>query len=548
MPRPVSGEEVSIRELVQCNVVVDDEQHTCTFRIPSYQRPYAWTDRECCDLYDELYGLWQDDFPLAMNAPGGQREWMFLGSVVLALMEGDCVSVVDGQQRVTTLSILLSAIRAASGGDDVIDGLLGSPVVPKLKLRDEDRTFFTSQIVGGGLFAQNDPMLQATNEAQRNIVRNAMVFKRMLSEHFQGNVQQLRSLRDFILDQVLVIRTISYDPSAAFPMFMALNGKGMDLSNSDMIKAFVIESKTYENGEVKSDYARLWQERETDLIEIRHRTEEFGEMLEHIRLIYKRAKARKTLYEELQAVFNADDSLNPSQAHPCPVYDEIVSPYAMACQNILHATYPAASQTHHHLEPSIRSSLQWLNRLNFADWRAVVMLLFKRGFGVEVVERFLKKYERLMAYYIVTRRTNSTRVTRYVHLIDELNGYNGDMAAFNSNVVELTNEEKRQFLDALNDDVYKVLPLATVKYLLSRLNSFVSDIGAAIDLDTISVEHILPQTPADDIQEQNPTRQWGAWWSQPECVVQWTHRLGNLVPISGRVNSRAQNFSFDRKK
>lgn len=545
MPRPVLGEEVSILELLQCNVAVNDEQRTCRFRIPSYQRPYAWTDRECCDLYDELHGRWLDDFARGMNDPNGQREWMFLGSVVLALMEGDCVSVVDGQQRLTTLSILLSAIRAASGGDDVIGGLLGSQIAPKLRLRDEDRTFFASQIVSGNLFALNDPMLQTANQAQRNIVRNAMVFKRMLSEHFQGDVQRLRSFRDFILDQVLVIRTISYDPAAAFPMFMALNGKGMDLSNSDMIKAFVIESKTYEDGEVRADYARLWQERESDLIEIRHRPEEFGEMLEHIRLIHKRAKAKVTLYQELLSVFNADDNLSPSQARPCPVYDEIVSPYAMACQNILRATYPAASNTPY--EQSIRSSLQWLNRLNFADWRAVVMLLFKRGFGVAAVERFLKRYERLMAYYIVTRRTNSTRVTRYVHLIDELNGYNGDMAAFNSHVVELSSEEKQQFLDALNDDVYNALPLATVKYLLSRLNSFVSAIGTAIDLDTISVEHVLPQTTADDLQEQNPERQWGAWWTQPECA-EWTHRLGNLVPISGRVNSRAQNFSFDRKR
>jgi len=77
------------------------------FSIPRYQRPYAWTPEQAGELLDDL--LWA-----AFTKPSlDDADPYFLGSVVLVKAESDAhAEVVDGQQRLTTLTILLSALRA----------------------------------------------------------------------------------------------------------------------------------------------------------------------------------------------------------------------------------------------------------------------------------------------------------------------------------------------------------------------------------------------------------------------------------------------------
>jgi uncharacterized protein with ParB-like and HNH nuclease domain len=83
------------------------------YEIPSFQRPYAWTEEEAGDLFDDLYDFY-------VNEP--EDEQYFLGSIVL-VKEDDKphAEVIDGQQRLTTLTILISAITSKLSGEDRSD-------------------------------------------------------------------------------------------------------------------------------------------------------------------------------------------------------------------------------------------------------------------------------------------------------------------------------------------------------------------------------------------------------------------------------------------
>src|SRR3954471_7839175 len=87
----LKAEKRSLRKLLS----VEEQQ----FRIPPYQRPYAWTSEQVDDLWDDLAG----------NVTGSH----FLGSVVLSSEEEMRPQVIDGQQRLTTLMLLLSVLRDA---------------------------------------------------------------------------------------------------------------------------------------------------------------------------------------------------------------------------------------------------------------------------------------------------------------------------------------------------------------------------------------------------------------------------------------------------
>jgi hypothetical protein len=122
------------------------------FKIPAYQRPYAWTTEQARELFDDLL-----DF---MKARPGEIEEMapyFLGSIVLIktdnLPDSD---VVDGQQRLTTLTLLLSAIRAsveAHNANDITQliyekgsQILGTHDRFRLSLRERDREFLQKYV------------------------------------------------------------------------------------------------------------------------------------------------------------------------------------------------------------------------------------------------------------------------------------------------------------------------------------------------------------------------------------------------------------------
>ena len=115
--------------------------------IPSYQRPYAWTVDQASELFDDLKSFYDTE----------GEEGYFLGSIVLIKSEDRPISeVIDGQQRLTTLTILLAAMACAHDGTDK-DELKGYVVEPgkkvekiepkpRLSLRERDRIFFRKYV------------------------------------------------------------------------------------------------------------------------------------------------------------------------------------------------------------------------------------------------------------------------------------------------------------------------------------------------------------------------------------------------------------------
>ena len=81
------------------------------YNIPSYQRPYSWTIQEAGILFDDLYDFYKNE---------DKEENYFLGSIVLIKQDDYPKSdVIDGQQRLTTLTILLAVIaHSLSDSDD----------------------------------------------------------------------------------------------------------------------------------------------------------------------------------------------------------------------------------------------------------------------------------------------------------------------------------------------------------------------------------------------------------------------------------------------
>jgi uncharacterized protein with ParB-like and HNH nuclease domain len=97
------------------------------FTIPNYQRPYAWTTDEAGELIEDLLIAIENG-----EKPVNELNPYFLGSIVLIKGDGPRSQIVDGQQRLVTLTILLSAIRSLVGDKEAKD-------ISKRIYEEEDR-------------------------------------------------------------------------------------------------------------------------------------------------------------------------------------------------------------------------------------------------------------------------------------------------------------------------------------------------------------------------------------------------------------------------
>lgn len=172
------------------------------------------------------------------------------------------------------------------------------------------------------------------------------------------------------------------------------------------------------------------------------------------------------------------------------------------------------------------------------DWESPAILYLSQNHqNPERLLRFFKDLERLAAGMMIRRANINHRLERYGRLLRAIESeedlYHEDSP------LQLKDDERKHILEILNGNLYNMPRIP--RPVLLRLDEARSEGEARYDHGVISIEHVLPQRPSLNSQ-------WLEWFPDEELREAWTHRLGNLVLLSKRKNSQAQNFDFERKK
>ncbi|MEH0147894.1 DUF262 domain-containing protein [Corynebacterium sp. Q4381] len=491
------------------------------FVIPEYQRPYAWGVEETLQLLSDLVGALDRD----------TDEPYFLGSIVLVKEPGSPRSeVIDGQQRLTTLTILLAVMRDLVKDEELqasIHQLIEKPAVvwaseaasPRLRIRPRDQKFFATHIQTAGgtekLVSLSENSLDT--DPQRGIRDNAIALRKELETWDEG---QLQALFVLVAQRAFLVTVATPDLNSAYRIFSVMNARGLPLSPQDIFKSQVIGATP--EGQ-KDAYANVWESLEENL-----GRDEFGDLFLYIRAIKSRTRAVKGLLQEFpDQVLNAylpDNGIR--------FIEEVLEPYARADIRLL-------AQDFHGEDPRWQELNGWLKRLSQLDnddWRPPALWALKEhGDDVAFLIAFFEKLERLAASMLLRRVYATPRQQRYMELLKQLTDGDGlDSPAF-----QLSDWERSETLKQIDGDLYLLTRVR--KYVLLRLDSVLAnDPGASYDHRIITVEHVLPQQPPADSE-------WARTFS-PEQMERWTHRLGNLLLLNRRSNSRAQNYDFGVKK
>jgi hypothetical protein len=492
------------------------------FEIPFYQRPYAWTTAEVNDLFSDLSDAMERD----KDTP------YFLGSVVLVKSEGDTKGdVVDGQQRLTTLTILFCVLRELSSNNDSKDDLdkyirqsgnqfSGIEDRFRLSLRAQDKEFFQNNVQTK---AKLDTFLSSDthgySDSQLRIRENAALLKIKLGERPED---ERNSLAKYIVQNCYLVIVSASDRDSAHRIFSVMNDRGLDLSPTDILKAAIIDKVP---SEAQATFATDWEG-----IEEAIGREDFRNLFTHIRMIYRKEKLRESLQREFE-----DHILEKLSAEEAGSFvNDVLEPYA----NVYVAVSRNPDKAPDSYPKKVKTLLQYLQRLDNRDWIPPAMEYFRRYKGnQEALFKFTRDLERL-AYALFIRRANiNERINRYAKLLEDIEQHKELFDE--SSPLQLLPEERKDFLGRLEGDIYNQprIPMP----LLLRVDSLLADGTASYQHPAISIEHVLPRHPAG-------CSQWLNWFPNDEERSFWTHRLANLVLLSHRKNSSASNYEFDRKK
>lgn len=513
MSKKISGAEYPLSKIFSSDF---------DFVIPSYQRPYAWTVDQASELFDDLHDFFARE----------PEDTYFLGSIVLIKDEGKPnAEVIDGQQRLTTLTILLSALTAQFAGDLRADfenyirepgrASQGLKPKPRLALRERDRAFFADhvQALQLDMLLSHDPA-QLDNESQRNIQSNARLLLERLKNAFGSDPEKLCDFGAFLVQRCFLVAVSTPSQQSAFRVFSVLNSRGLDLLPTDIIKSNVIgripQSK-------QDEFTDKWEE-----LEVQTGRNGFAELFGHIRMINARQKARRALLEEFKEhVLDAVDS-------PEDIVSRVIEPYAEAYLVAKNCQFVSTANA-----SDINGLLKWLNRIDNSDWLPpAILFLAQMKSEPEYVLWFFTKLERLAAFMHICGKNVNERIERYANVIAELQ--KAHSLQFPVKAVQLTVDEKAEMSAVLDGKIYW-LAARRRNYLILRLDSFLSDGAATYDPSVLTIEHVLPQTV-------DANSEWAQTWPDPRVRDEWVHRIANLVPLTQKRNSQAQNYDFDKKK
>lgn len=522
-----------------------------TLSIPAYQRDYAWTRANVDDLFE--------DIEESMELGGGH----YLGTFILSQPERNGpVNVVDGQQRLTTLTLLLNALI-----DKVADGEVRSfyrstyvshPVHgAKFVVQGANKTFFEQLLKG------NTP--EPISDGQVRLkTADEWIRQRVSTIAGRGGDQELK---DWLVNigNLEVLEFTESNEGKAIRMFQSVNDRGVPLAKMDIAKSLLIYySNRFLDGELDSMIA-----------------EQFGHAFRCFSKL--KALAAETGYQV--RIINRD-----------PFREDDVFRYhyfafdgePFAAESGL--DYNATSETvlEHFLKPSLKKMRTDRARLrDFVIAYVTDLAGFFEGL-LDLMNAIRQRRDLYMLFVIqdvtatlypllirlqrqgrLNNRVASNLNRSLLDLIEmvdlrvyKIRGTNpqADMAYLIRTLAQLDDVEIahllmdfcRRFMPCakfealLNEDMYR--NPGTLRILMALEDAARNDLGkppldvdglVSLVKDGITVEHIIPQEPSFGI------RPYG--FHSEEAYYEHVHLIGNLLPLETRINSACNNTATETK-
>ena len=505
------------------------------YRVPRYQRPYAWG-------LDQVTEFWNDLI--------SSSEPYFLGSLVFCTeteKRTGYVEIIDGQQRLLTITIFIAVLRdlAQTLDKSVADryhrqdiavedrsGLESFRILPDDSVKD----FFGSYIQkrSNGILAAKP----RTPEEVRVRDNYQFLYDKVSNEiaRYESSEDRLKALNDLrqrVADLVVIDVELAREEDA-YEIFETTNARGIDLSVSDLLKNLIFQKiPAADNRDLAKD---IWQE-------ITNNIQATGTELKKFIRYYWLSKypfvTEKKLYREIKKRITDWKALLDELRESSEWYNVLLEPSEEAYQelkngdkiydSILALSLMDVSQCYVLLMSILRNA----TKLG-TDPTRVIQLIEKFTFQYSVVCKLPgNKVERMYSRYaqqieqavagVPAKRLPGKIQQIFASLEKELKAECPPYELFNENFADISYK---------NSDQSRRL----IKYILNQIDKHYRPTAEyRIDFSNVNIEHVLPQNP-------DP-----AWKLTKAQIAGYVNKLGNLTLVAKKINAKVQNKPIPQK-
>jgi uncharacterized protein with ParB-like and HNH nuclease domain len=512
------------KQISKLTIDLDGIGHTISdnkLTVPMYQRSYAWEDSNVNDLYDDLF----------TTIRNGEDEY-FIGSIVIS-SGSDRDEVVDGQQRLATVSILLAAVRDyfSSVGDeqratDIQNQYLSDrdrrsqEVIPNLVLNNSDNHFYYNNII-----ITPSAKVSPTKGSHDRLQRAFAIAKSKINAFVSTTsnpTTSLLDLCDFIDDHLKVIIVKVPNHANAFTIFETLNDRGLSLAISDLLKNFLLGQADNRLAEVQDNWTKMYStlentENEDLVVTFLRQYWSSTQGLTRERDLYKKIKARIT--SKQRAI---DFSIELEEA--ARIYVALIDTSSSFWDE-----YSVAAKSH----------MATLNLFRMTQMRPLLLSIIAR-FNKKEVEKSLKLLVSVSVRFLVYGGLGGGALeSQFSERAKEVSaGEITNTKELKSKLIKVIPTDT-QFREAFKNATVSQQYLA--RYYLMTLEKAKNgeespELIPNADTSAVNLEHIMPKN-------LNAT-----WKVDSDIHRTFLKRLGNLAIMSSKLNSSIGNGSFKDKQ
>lgn len=504
------------------------------FVVPEYQRPYSWSDDEICTLFDDIWG-----FSIDRTQPNGANSY-FLGCVVSYTENGE-KQIIDGQQRITSLFLLLRAVFAMlekeeTQTDEVTNFI--SEIQPALWKKNEmtgkvnrSQMLLRSEVVsdsGNELLRKILETGEADPDATDNYSKNYNKFIELYADKAQNSPHQIFQFILALLKYTILLPIDADDQETALTIFNTLNNRGLPLSDADIFKSHMY--KSLDNAGKKA-FIEKWKKLEKETSDCN----ESIQSLFYYHMFYLRAQEKdvKSTTPGVRKYYleKGKDRLTVD------VIDELAKNLHLweVVNNREAIESEAWSQN-----MDIRKILDCLTSYTNEFWKYPVSIFYMQHKDKDDFEALFLKFLRKFFVLLLTRYLEQPTISAVKSDILKINAeiIGTPHPAFKAGFDEKNPEdETAQKVEKRRTDNLIIMPNKRVERMLLKLLAYQEESQTDLLPSYWEIEHIFPQ-------------KWDSKYydiDEAEANVKLEH-LGNKLPLEKKLNISASNGYFDKKK
>ena len=502
-----------------------------TYIVPPYQRNYAWDESQ--------YGVFWSDISKTFN--GATPEY-FLGSVVINNSQAPELVVIDGQQRLITTAVLISALRShlkAEGKNNFAtlveqDFLVKSDYrrqlfTPSLILNKTDKSFYDNFIFHNRSITDMRRLADdETCSPSNRLIAECFCYMHAKIGEISRDGRNMEEIAGTIIDslnsRVFVIRIDVKDDYNAFVLFETLNDRGLELSEADLLKNYLFSISRERLVEAQGNW---------ELMEHNLGSERLIKFVRHQWLSRNGPIGERGLYSDIKAKIVVPNDAVQYSERLCEASD----------------FYAALSEARHHLwarfpheqQPILRELIETIEILR-PEQLFIVLLA-----GLETDRRNFAELARMMVnftfrYTTICNLSPSNVLGPFIQAAREIraNGVVDTPRLFRNYLMPLYPDDS-QFHSAFSRKIIR--SNAQARYILAKINDYLSpnpSLRTQADPFATDLEHILPKR-FDSIWDTNRR-------DFPGGADKYVYRLGNMTLIAAKLNRELGNADFEVKK